>query len=91
MKFYNLRKRLKVLKFQPKLNLKFIPKGSKTIKIIKWSKNRRDLTKVKAILFSIEANKKYRYIMTTRKSILENIVSGCVVRSEHRIDMGTNI
>ena len=24
--------------------------------------------------------------MTTRKSMLKNIVSGCVVRSEHRID-----
>ena len=30
-----------VLKFKPKLNLKIMMKGSKTIKIIKGSKNKR--------------------------------------------------
>ena len=38
-----------VLKFKPKLNSKFMPKGSKTLNIIKKSKNRRRLTQVKAI------------------------------------------
>ena len=52
MKFCNLIKRLKVLKFKPNLNLNFILKGSKTIKIIKESKNGRGLTQVKAIFFS---------------------------------------
>ena len=33
----------------------------------------------------MEANKKYRYIMTTRKTTLKNIVSGYAVRSEHLI------
>ena len=28
----------------------------------------------------------YRYTMKTRKSTLKNIVSGCVVRSEHHVD-----
>ena len=39
-----------VLKFKPKSNLKIIPKGSKTTKIIKGSKNRRGLTQVKDML-----------------------------------------
>ena len=38
-----------VLKFKPKLYSKFMLKGSKAIKIIKGSKNRRGLTQVKAI------------------------------------------
>ena len=29
----------------------------------------------------------YRYTMKTRKSTLKNIVSGCVVRSEHHVDI----
>ena len=40
-----------VIKFKPKLNLKFMLKESKTIKIMKGSKNRRRLTQVKAIYF----------------------------------------
>ena len=39
------------IKVKLKLNLKFMLKGSKTIKIIK-SKNRRGLTQVKAIFFA---------------------------------------
>ena len=42
-------KRLMILKFKPKLNLKFILKGSKTIKKMKGIKNRRVLTQVKVI------------------------------------------
>ena len=40
-----------VLKFKPKLNLKIILKGSKTI--MNESKNRRGLTQVKAIVLHI--------------------------------------
>ena len=50
MKFCNLSEKiLVVLKFKPKLNLKFMLKRSTTIKIMKGSKNRRGLTQVKAI------------------------------------------
>ena len=42
-------KRLMVLKFKPKLYSKFMLTGSKTIIIIKGSKNRKGLTQVKAI------------------------------------------
>ena len=42
-------KRLMVLKFEPKLNSKFMLKRSKTIKIMKGSKNRGGLTQVKVI------------------------------------------
>ena len=38
-----------VLKFKSKSNSKFMLKGSKTIKIMKRSKNRRGLTQVKTI------------------------------------------
>ena len=38
-----------VLKFKPKLNLKFMLKGSKTIKVMKGNKNRKGLTQVTAI------------------------------------------
>ena len=48
-----------ILKFKPKLNLKFMLKGSKTIKIMKRSKNRRGLTQVRAIFFT---NKQARNI-----------------------------
>ena len=48
-----------VLKFKPKLNLKFRLKESKTKKIKKGSKNRRRLTQVKAIIFY----KQYRDIL----------------------------
>ena len=51
--------RLMVLKFKPKLNLKFRLKESKTKKIKKGSKNRRRLTQVKAIIFY----KQYRDIL----------------------------
>ena len=40
-----------VLKFKPKLNSKFTLKDSKTIKIMKGSKNRAGLTQVKAVCF----------------------------------------
>ena len=50
MKFFNLsEKRLLVLKFKPKLNLKFMLKRSRAIKIMKGDKNIRGLTQVKAI------------------------------------------
>ena len=42
-------KRLMVLKFKPKLSLKSMLRGSKIIKMIKGSKNRRELTQIKAI------------------------------------------
>ena len=42
-----------VLKFKPKLNLKIMLKGGKTIKTIKGSKNRMGLTQVKAIFLHI--------------------------------------
>ena len=41
-----------VLKFKPKLNLKFMLKGSKTIKTMKRSKNGGGLTQVKALFFA---------------------------------------
>ena len=41
-----------VFKLKSKLNSKFILKGSKTIKIMKMSKNRRGLTQVKVIIFA---------------------------------------
>ena len=45
MKFCNLgEKRLIILKFKPNLDLKFMLKGSKTIKVTKGSKNSRGLT-----------------------------------------------
>ena len=49
--FYNLSKKVMVLKFKPKLNWKFMIKGSKTTKVMKGSKNRGGLTQVKAIYF----------------------------------------
>ena len=42
-------KRLMVLKFKPIIDLKFKLKDSKTIKLMKGSKNRRRLTQVKPI------------------------------------------
>ena len=42
-----------VLKFKPKLNLKIMLKGGKTIKTMKGSKNRTGLTQVKAIFLDI--------------------------------------
>ena len=38
-----------VLEFKPKINSKYMLKGSKTVKIMKVSKNRRGLTQVQAI------------------------------------------
>ena len=53
MKFCNLsEKKLMVLKFKPKVNLKSMLKGSKTIKTMKRSKNRVGLTQVKTIFFA---------------------------------------
>ena len=42
-----------VLKLTPKLNLKIMLKGIKTIKIMKGSKNKSGLTQVKAIFLHI--------------------------------------
>ena len=39
------------------------------------------------LVFAYIENRKYRYIMSARKYTLQNIVSGCGVRSEHRIDI----
>ena len=49
-----------VLKAKPKLNLKFMLKGSKT-KIMKGSKNKRGLTQVKAIFFEYKRTKELIY------------------------------
>ena len=49
------------------------------------SKNRMGLTKVKAIFLHI--NKKYRHTLTAMKVTLKNIVSRCVVRSEHHTNI----
>ena len=47
MRFCDLsEKRLMVLKFKPKLDLKFTLKGSEIIKIMKGSKKRRGLIRV---------------------------------------------
>ena len=46
-------KRLMLWKSKKKLNLRFIMKESKTIKIMKGSKNRRELTQVKTIYIYI--------------------------------------
>ena len=62
-------------------------KGSK-IKVMKVSKNRRELTQVKAIFLHI--NKQEILIYHDYKEIhTKNIVSGCVARSKHRIDILT--
>ena len=74
-----------ILKFKSKLNLKFMFKGSKTMKRMKRSKKRRELIQVKAIFFAYKY--KYRYTMKTRKYTLKNIIYGCVVCSEHPIDI----
>ena len=53
MKFGSLsEKKLILLKFKSKLNSKFMVKRSRTIKIMKRSKNRRGSTQVKAIFFA---------------------------------------
>ena len=50
MEFCNLtEKRLMRLKFKPIIDLKFMLKESKTIKLMKGSKNRKRLTQVKPI------------------------------------------
>ena len=60
--------------------------GSKTIKIMKKSKNRRGLTKVNAIFFAYKQTRNID-ILTAMKLTLKNIFSLCVVRSEHHIDI----
>lgn len=58
MKFWNLSERRRtVLKFEPKLDLKIMRKGSKTTKIMKGSKNRKRLTQVEAIYVFLYINK----------------------------------
>ena len=49
-----------VLKFKPKLNLRIMLKGSKTIKIMK---NRRGSTQVKAIFLHINKQRNFDYDM----------------------------
>ena len=61
-----------VLKSKPKLNFKIMLKESKTIIIIKGSKNRTGLTQEKAI-----SKQEIWYIKITRKSTLKNIVYDC--------------
>ena len=74
-------------------------KESKTIKIMKGSKNRRELTQVKTIYIYIflHINKQTKSIyydngtidiLSQRKSTLKNIVSGCVVHFEHQNQIG---
>ena len=46
-----------VLKFKQTLNLKFMLKGNKTIKIMKGSKNRRGLKQAKSIEVFLHINK----------------------------------
>ena len=75
-----------VLRFKPNLDLKFMLKGSKRMKIMKGSKNRRGLTQVKAISFSLRTNKQEILMYCGDKEYsLKNNVSRCVVCSEHRI------
>ena len=63
-------------------------KGSKRMKIIKGSKNRRELTQVKAISFSLRTNKQEILMYCDNKEYsLKNNVSRCVVCSEHRTDI----
>ena len=52
-------KSLMVIKFKPRLNLKSMLKGSKTIKTMKGSKNRRRLTQVKAIYFAYNQTRNF--------------------------------
>ena len=78
-----------VSKFKPKLNSKFILNGSKTIKIMKGSKNRGGLTQVKAICF-LDIKKQEISIYYDSKEIQAieySMVSGFGVSSEHRIDI----
>ena len=56
-----------VLKFKLKLNSKFMLKGSKTIKIMKRSKNRRGLAQVKALHKFLFAYKQTRNIDVLRQ------------------------
>ena len=71
MKFCSLpEKRRMVLKFKLKLNLKFMLKGSKIIKIVKGSKNRRGLTQIKAIQFLLPINKQKILMYYYNKEIL---------------------
>ena len=77
-----------VLELKPELILQIMLKGSKTTKIMKGSKNRRGLAQVKAIFLHINKQEMLNLIIiTTRKSTIKNIFSGCVVRSEHHIEM----
>ena len=78
-----------VLKFKPKLNLKFMLKGSKTVKLTKGSKNSRRLTQLKAMqVFFLHRNKQEILIYYGNKEIYaKNIVSHCVVCFEHCNDI----
>ena len=56
-----------------------------TIKIMKNSKIRGGFTQVKAIFFHI--NKHVQIYYENKETHAKNIVSGCVVRSEHHVDI----
>ena len=75
-----------VLKLTPILNLKIMLKGIKTIKIMKWSKNKWGLTQVKAIFLHINT-RNFDMLCQQGNPRYKNIVSGCVVRSAHHIDI----
>ena len=62
-------------------------KGSKTTKIMKGSKNRRGLTQAKAVFFRINKQEILIYFWQQRNPREKDTVSGCAVRSEHRIDI----
>ena len=54
---------------KPKLNLKLMLKGSKTIKVMKGSKNRRTLTQVKTIYAFLHINKHQIFMYYDNKKI----------------------
>ena len=54
---------------------------------MKGSKNRMELTQVKAIQFFLHINKRETSIYYNKEIHSKNILSGCVVRSERRIDL----
>ena len=65
-----------LLKLKPKINLKIMQKGSKIIKIMKGSKNRRGLTQVKNIFLHINKQEILMYCNTKEIYAKKNIVSG---------------
>ena len=76
-----------VLKFKSKLNSKFILNGSKTIKIMKGSKNRGGLTQVKVTHFLHIKKQEISICYDNKKIHAKKCVTGWAVRSEHHIDI----